>query len=120
MTTPSGVSLILGLKIPEEPWSSPYTSGNGGRPVQIRDIEGLVVFEHAAGKVPGARAVPGGALESDHRVVRQRHRLMTRVSPVMPNFAVDLMSLELLPALTSTGPGSMTKSPESRRVPEHT
>jgi hypothetical protein len=31
---------------------------------------------------------------------------MTRVFPVTVNLAVDRMSLELLPALTSTGPGS--------------
>jgi hypothetical protein len=37
---------------------------------------------------------------------------MTRVFPVMVNLALDLISLELLPALTSTGPGSMTTSPE--------
>jgi hypothetical protein len=36
---------------------------------------------------------------------------ITRVFPVTVNFALDLMSLELLPALTSTGPDSMTNSP---------
>ena len=39
--------------------------------------------------------------------------LIERVFPVTVNLAADRMSLELLPALTSTGPGSMTKSPET-------
>jgi hypothetical protein len=38
--------------------------------------------------------------------------LMVRVSPVTVNVAVERMSMELLPALNSTGPGSMTNSPE--------
>ena len=38
---------------------------------------------------------------------------IVRDFPVTVNFAVDRMSLEVLPALTSTGPGSMTSSPES-------
>lgn len=37
--------------------------------------------------------------------------LMTRVLPVTVSVALDRMSLELLPAVTSTGPGSMTNSP---------
>ena len=39
--------------------------------------------------------------------------LMVRVFPVTVNVALERMSLELLPALTSTGPGSMTNSPDS-------
>jgi hypothetical protein len=38
--------------------------------------------------------------------------LIVRVFPVTVNLALDRMSFELLPTLTSTGPGSMTKSPE--------
>jgi hypothetical protein len=38
--------------------------------------------------------------------------LIARVFPVIVNFAVERMSFELLPAPTSTGPGSMTKFPE--------
>ncbi|HEU5120032.1 MAG TPA: hypothetical protein VFT71_03500 [Candidatus Nitrosocosmicus sp.] len=38
-------------------------------------------------------------------------------SPVIVNFAQDLISIELLPALTSTGPGSMTNSPENLVYP---
>jgi Flp pilus assembly protein TadB len=38
--------------------------------------------------------------------------LILRVCPLTVKVAVDLMSLELLPVLTSTGPGSMTRSPE--------
>lgn len=37
--------------------------------------------EHAAGEVPGARAVLGEAFESDHGVVRQRHRQRRRLAP---------------------------------------
>src|SRR5262249_49651903 len=37
--------------------------------------------------------------------------LMTRVFPAMMILALDRMSLELLPALISTGPGSMMTSP---------
>jgi hypothetical protein len=36
-----------------------------------------------------------------------------RVYPVTVKVALDRMSLELLPALTSTGPGSRSRSPES-------
>src|SRR4029453_3688652 len=39
--------------------------------------------------------------------------LMMRVVPVTVNVALDRMSLELLPTLTSTGPGSITRSPET-------
>jgi hypothetical protein len=37
---------------------------------------------------------------------------MTRIFPVTVNLALDRMSLELLPALTSTGPGSMMNQAE--------
>jgi hypothetical protein len=39
---------------------------------------------------------------------------MERIFPVTVSLELDRMSLELLPALTSTGPGSMTTSPERR------
>jgi hypothetical protein len=42
---------------------------------------------------------------------------MTRVFPVTFSVAVDLISLELLPTFTSTGPGSITKSPDSPVYP---
>ena len=38
--------------------------------------------------------------------------LIVRVRAVTVTLAPDRMSLELMPALTSTGPGSITKSPE--------
>jgi hypothetical protein len=38
--------------------------------------------------------------------------LITRVCPVTVKVALARRSLELLPALSSTGPGSMTSSPE--------
>jgi hypothetical protein len=56
--------------------------------------------------------VPDAPTVETERNARSSPRI-TRVRPVTVNVALDRMSLELLPALTSTGPGSMTKSPES-------
>jgi Fibronectin type III-like domain len=64
------------------------------------------------GSAPPARLASHEPTVASERIARSS-RLMTRASPVVANVALERISLGLLPALTSTGPGSITTPPES-------